>query len=120
RPMVDYPVPDDNLDGITREELTRARIAKHKEILTPEVQAPAAQRLMDENFANIHADLAAIRDELSRVAEILKERHDEPIENPAPSSRDASRGAREEQPRNPEESREGVRGGGQEGRRPTE
>ena len=94
--MVDYPVPDDNLDGITREELTRARIAKHKEILTPEVQAPAAQRRMDENFANIHADLAAIRDELSRVAEILKERCHEPVENAEASEDHARRGPQQE------------------------
>ena len=51
--MPDYPVPDDNLDGVTREELTRARIAKHKEILTPAVEPPVSREMVTRYFERL-------------------------------------------------------------------
>jgi hypothetical protein len=79
--MVDYPIPDDNLDGVTREELTRARIAKHKEILTPETQPPAVQQRLDESFTRVFAGQEALRAELHQIVQVLQEIRDVTIKN---------------------------------------
>jgi len=120
--MPDYPVPDDNLDGVTREELTRARIAKHKEILTPAVEPPVSREMVTRYFERLDTVLERMLADLDELLKLQKEARRQPdaVLDQTPGPRYARSGRGEEQHRNPEEDREGIRGGRQEGRRPTE
>lgn len=87
----------DNLDGVTRETLVEAEIAKHKEVLTPETQPPAATvaalNLISVVQQSILEELTKIRIELS---EFLKELRDVPIEDPETGTDHAGRSPRQE------------------------
>jgi hypothetical protein len=67
-----YP-PVGMLDGVTPEQLARARIAKHKEILTPPEEAPPvlATNQVAGAVAGIDIRLLQIREELALIRDSL-------------------------------------------------
>jgi hypothetical protein len=65
-------VDEDNLDGVTREELVRAQIAKHKEILEPD--SPVVTRLaaLEPNLAAVHHSLVDIHGVLAEILDEIR------------------------------------------------
>jgi len=68
--MSDVPgsVDEDNLDGVTREQLVAAQIAKHKEILQPD-SAPVVVRL-----TAVESALRDIREVLDDILIVLQKK----------------------------------------------
>jgi hypothetical protein len=67
------------LDGVTPEELARARIAKHKEILTPPEEPPATRAMLTaaaQDFTVVRNELAGIQDALGDIRDLLAEIRD--------------------------------------------
>ena len=64
-------VDEDNLDGVTREELVRAQIAKHKELLTPPADVVAA---LGPDLAAMHYSLSDINNALIEILDVLRTR----------------------------------------------
>ena len=61
-------VDEDNLDGVTREQLVAAQIAKHKEILQPD-SAPVVVRL-----TAVESALRDIREVLDDILIVLQKK----------------------------------------------
>jgi hypothetical protein len=61
-------VDEDNLDGVTREQLVAAQIAKHKEILQPD-SAPVVVRL-----TAVESTLRDIREVLDDILVVLQKK----------------------------------------------
>jgi ABC-type transporter Mla subunit MlaD len=61
------PVDEDNLDGVTREELVRAQIAKHKEILQPDTPIVTRMKAIDGTLATLNSALRDVREVLHDI-----------------------------------------------------
>lgn len=105
-------VAEDDLDGVTREQLVSAEIEKHKEILTPDV--PVSERLTElgahmselgNAFAGLHAVMQKMVKELKEIGNAIK--------NAKAGESDESRGRGPREVGDPAGDREGIRGGGQ-------
>jgi len=65
-------VDEDNLDGVTREELVRAQIAKHKEILEPDTPVVARLAALEPNLAAVHHSLVDIHGVLAEILDEMR------------------------------------------------